>query len=171
MIPWRINIIIALAALILVTDRVAQGDVSPDFTLEDIDGDLFTLSDHFGTGPILINFWATWCTPCKHELPHLQELFEKYRDKGFILITISEDSPKTQTKVRPYVRSKGFTFKVLLDPDSAVLRLFQGTSLPYQVLIGSDRDILETCQGYSPGDEVVLKRKIRDLLNSNNTDD
>jgi peroxiredoxin len=140
------------------------GDPSPDFTLEDMNGDLFTLADQLGEGIILLDFWATWCTPCKHELPYLQELHEKYSEEGFMLITISEDSPKSQSKVRPYVRSKRYTFPVLLDPNSEVLRLFQGSTLPYRVIIDEDGNIVETHQGYNPGDEVILEEKVRELL-------
>lgn len=151
--------------MILGGQTLYAGNPSPDFTLEDIEGDLFTLTEHIGDGPILINFWATWCVPCKLELPHLQALQEKYSDAGFKLITISEDSPKSQAKVRPYVRSKRYTFTVLLDPNSEVLHLFQGSALPFQVLLDKDGNIVETHQGYNPGDEVILEEKIRELLN------
>ncbi len=152
----------------LVSVRAA---VAPDFTLEDLNGDLFTLSDHLGEGPVLISFWATWCKPCKDELPHLQDLFEEYSDRGLTLITISADSPKTQAKVRPYVRSKGYTFPVLLDPDQEVLQLFQGTTLPLRVLIDREGNIVDTHQGYNPGDEVALEREIVELLNPEPADE
>ncbi|NQS97285.1 MAG: TlpA family protein disulfide reductase [candidate division Zixibacteria bacterium] len=142
-----------------------------NFTLDDIDGGLFILEDHLGEGPVLINFWATWCTPCKHELPHLQKLFEQYEEQGFLVITISEDTPKSQSKVKPYVRSRRFTFPVLLDPNGDVLRLFQGSSLPYQVLLDRQGNIIETHQGYSPGDEKVLEEKIVKLLEAESVDE
>lgn len=139
---------------------------SRDFTLDDLDGELFTLSESLGNGPVLLTFWATWCTPCKHELPRLQELFEKYSDQGFQVITVSEDSPKSQSKIKPYVRSKRFTFKVLLDPNGEILRLFQGKALPFQVLFDKNGEIVETHQGFNPGDEKILEAKILKLLES-----
>ncbi|TKJ40837.1 hypothetical protein CEE37_07700 [candidate division LCP-89 bacterium B3_LCP] len=156
--------ILGLALIVTIT-QVGIAKEASDFTLEDIDGELFSLEDYLGEGPILLNFWATWCTPCKHELPHLQELHERYGEEGFILVTISEDSPKSQSKIKPYVKSKRYTFTVLLDPNNEVLGLFQGSSLPYQVLIDEDGNIVETHQGYNPGDEKVLEGKIRELLN------
>jgi peroxiredoxin len=150
---------------------IAGAAEAPDFTLEDLNGDLFTLSDHLGEGPVLLSFWATWCKPCKDELPHLQDIYEKYSEKGLTLITISEDSPKTQAKVRPYVRARGFTFPVLLDPDQEVLQLFQGSTLPLRVLIDRDGTILETHQGYNPGDEVGLENEILQLLNPEPADE
>lgn len=141
---------------------------APNFTLENLEGELFTLSDYVGEGPIVISFWATWCTPCKKELPHLQALTNNYNDDGLTLITIAEDAPKTQPKVRPYIKSKKFTFPVLLDPDNEILHLFQGSALPYQVIIDNDGNILETHQGYNPGDEILLEEKIEKILNDGN---
>ncbi len=142
-----------------------------DFTLENLEGDLVTLSDYFGQGPLLINFWATWCTPCKNELPHLQKLHMKYEDSGFVLITIAEDTPKSQSKIKPYVKSKRFTFPVLLDPDNEILHLFQGSTLPHRVLLDRDGNIVETHQGYSPGDEILLEEKIIELLTQDSADE
>ena len=144
---------------------------SNDFTLEDMEGDLFTLSENLGKGPILLNFWATWCSPCKHELPHLQELMEKYEEQGFQLYTISIDSPKSQSKIKPYVKSKRFTFPVLLDTNSEVLKQFQGNSVPFQVLLDKEGNIVETHTGYNPGDEKILEEKIIKLLKSGSSDE
>ena len=142
-----------------------------NFSLDDINGELFILEEHLGEGPVLINFWATWCAPCLKELPHLQRLYDEYRHDGFLLITISEDLPKTQNKVKPYIVSRKFTFPVLLDPNGEVLKFFQGNSLPYQVLIDKNGKIVETRQGYSPGDEKILEEKIRKLLETGTIND
>jgi thiol-disulfide isomerase/thioredoxin len=142
-----------------------------DFTLEDIDGNIFSLKEHLGKGPILIDFWATWCSPCKLELPLLQKIYDKYKAQGFLLITIAIDSPKSQSKVKPYVISKKFTFLTLLDPDSEILKFFQGNSVPYQVIIDKEGTVIETHEGYTPGDEKVLEEKIGKLLKSEHIDD
>lgn len=162
------NLIFSLTLLLFMAlvGRSAAELKTPDFTLEDIDGELFRLSDHLGQGPLLIDFWATWCTPCKQELVYLQKLYENYKDDGFNLITISTDSPKSQSKVKPYVRSKRYTFPVLFDPTGEVIRLFQGNALPYQILLDGEGKIVETHQGYNPGDEVILEQKIQKLLDS-----
>ncbi len=164
-------LIVTLALLIAVLSLTANADECPDFTLDDLEGELITLSDYYGEGPILINFWATWCTPCKNELPHLQDLHEKYADQGFTLITISEDSPKSQAKINPYVKSKRFTFPVLLDPDKEVLTLLQGSTLPYRVLLDNEGNIVDTHQGFNPGDETVLEEEIVKLLNGGSADE
>ena len=160
-----LTLILTLACTIIgYTDDI-------NFSLDDINGELFILEEHLGEGPVLIDFWATWCVPCLKELPHLQKLYDEYGDDGFLLITISEDLPKTQNKVKPYIVSRKFTFPVLLDPNGEVLKFFQGNSLPYQVLIDKNGKIVETRQGYSPGDEKILEEKIRKLLETGTIND
>ena len=144
---------------------------SNNFTLEDLNGDLFVLEENLGKGPILIDFWATWCTPCKHSLPHLQEFMEKYEEQGLTVLTISIDSPKSQSKLKPYVRSKKFTFPVLLDANSEVLKQFNGNSIPFQVLLDKDGSVIETHIGYNPGDEKILEEKIVKLLSAGSSDE
>ncbi len=165
------NLLYAALLLAVFCVPFAYSSECPDFTLEDMEGELFTLSDYFGEGPLLISFWATWCQPCKKELPHLQAMLDKYRDDGFKLITIAEDSPKSQAKIAPYVASKKFSFTVLLDPDNEILHLLQGNTLPFQVLLDSDGNIVETHQGYSPGDEVILVKKIEKLISGESIDE
>lgn len=159
------NLSIILFILIIAASAGAeQEDAALDFTLEDIEGELLSLSDFLGRGPILIDFWATWCAPCKTAMPHLQEIYDKYAERGFEILAISEDSPRTQSRVRPFIMSKRFTFKVLLDPNGEVLKQFQGNTLPFQVILDSEGNILETHQGYTPGDEKLLDEKIAKLL-------
>jgi len=158
-------------ALLMMPAITVLADEAPDFTLEDTEGDLFSLSDQEIEGLLILDFWATWCKPCKNELPYLQKLYDEYKDNGLEMILIAEDSPKTQSKVKPYVSSKGYDFRVLLDPDQEVLTLFQGSNLPYQVIIDSDGNIIETHQGYTYGDEVILEKKIRELLKLESTDE
>ncbi len=157
--------------LLIVIIYSPSAALTSDFTLESIEGDIFTLSENLGGGPILLNFWATWCTPCKYELPYLQELMDKYEDEGFKLITISIDSPKSQSKIKPYIRSRRFTFPVLLDTNGEVLRQFKGNSVPFQVLLNSEGEIIETHTGYNPGDEKVLEQRILELLEAGSVDE
>lgn len=177
--------------VIAINVQLAAGADGLDFTLEDINGNLFTLSDHYSKpeptlrgssegnpdvesltdrGLIMLVFWATWCTPCKDELPYIQKLHEKYSELGLTVATISEDSPKSQAKVRPYVRSKRYTFPVLLDPTREILQLFQGNTLPHRVLLDRQGNVMETHQGYNPGDEVILEDTIRGFLNPERSD-
>ena len=88
-------------------------DKAPNFALENLEGDIFELHENIGEGPILISFWATWCKPCKEEMPHIQDLLDKYEDKDLKVLAISTDSEKSVAKVKPFIKSQNYSFEVL----------------------------------------------------------
>jgi len=134
-----------------------------DFTLEDVEGNKMNLNEHLKKGPVLLNFWTTWCKPCEKELPELSKLHEKYGDR-FTLFSIAEDDQRTQAKVRPTVRSRGYTFPVLLDSDRRIGNLFSVRSYPTNVLIATDGTVAMTSLGYRKGDEKKLEAEIKKVL-------
>ena len=138
--------------------------IIPDFKLKNLEGERIALSDLLGQGPMLISFWATWCKPCVKELPHLQELYEKYKDKGFLVVAISEDSPRSLSKVRSFIAGKRYTFLVLLDENNAVQRKLNFRAIPYTMLLDKEGYIVHKRMGYRPGDEQVLEEKLLPLL-------
>ncbi len=142
-----------------------EGSRAPDFTLQDMDGKVFKSADYIGKQPMLIDFWATWCNPCKVELPHLDAIYKKYEKQGLIFLAISEDSPRSISKVKPYVKSKNFAATILLDPDGQVLKKFFGEgTLPYTILINREGKIVRTFTGYVPGQEADIEKMVADLL-------
>ena len=157
------------AVLIFAFSAYGQvGNKAPDFTLQDIDGKTVKLSNYLGQNPILIDFWATWCNPCKVELPHLEAIYKKYQDQGLVFLAISEDSPRSASKVKPYVRSKSFEAIVPLDPDGQVLRKFFGeNTLPYTVLINREGKIARAFTGYVPGQEKDIEKMIDEMMAGN----
>ena len=153
-------LVIALAAPI----TSAHADQATDFTLRDIDGKSFTLSELKGK-VVVLSFWATWCGPCKEEMPHLQKLYTQHAEEGLVIVSISADDARTASRVKPFIKSKGFTFPVLLDRESSVTGVYNpGKTLPWTVVIGRDFEVADTHAGYDPGDEVVLGELIKKLL-------
>lgn len=156
-------------ALSGVTAFAQIGHKAPDFTLQDMDGKTVALADYLGKNPIMIDFWATWCNPCKVELPHLDDIYQKYQDQGLIFLAISEDSPRSASKVKPYVHSKKYAATIPLDPDGQVLRKFFGEdTLPYTVLIDREGKIVRTFTGYVPGQEKDIEKLVEELLGKPN---
>lgn len=151
-------------ALFSQTENKA-GRKAPNFNLEDVDGNKIELKNEIGSGPVLISFWATWCKPCVEELAHFQKLFEDLKDTKFKMFGISIDSEKSMAKVKPYIKAKGFTFPVLLDPNSDVARDYYALNVPFSVLIDKNGSIVFSHSGYKKGDELLIKKKINELLN------
>lgn len=97
-----------------------------DFTLNDLEGESWHLRELHGK-VVLVNFWATWCPPCRKEMPDLQALFDKYKGKGLIVLSISDEEEK---KVKPFVEAQNITYPVMLDPGRRVHELFEVEGIP-----------------------------------------
>lgn len=161
--------IVPIFWLAIVTSSVFGGNKAPDFTLKKMSGGSFTLNENLNNGPILLDFWATWCKPCLKALPEVQRIHEKYAENGLQVVTISTDNPKSSRKVKPFVKGARYTFEVLLDSDQEVRKLFGGTVIPLSMLISSEGEIVYRHIGYKSGDESELETKIRQLLNLTTT--
>ncbi len=155
----------ALLVLVLVPSLPAQAEngLAPNFTLRDINGANVTLSSLKGE-VVMISFWATWCAPCKQEMPHLDAIRQ---DFGVKVLSISTDDARASSKVKAYIRSRGYGFTVLLDKDSTVVSEYNPSkSLPYTVLIDRSGKIHKVFQGFKPGEEEHLKKEVKALVDS-----
>ena len=171
-VPKRILVVSLLSLLVFTAfsaPSVSAQDAI-DFTLEDISGRSYRLSDYLGEKTVLINFWATWCQPCVKELQHLQKTQEKYGN-DLLILAVSVDGPGTRSQVPAFVERYNLTFPVLLDTDSNVLIHYDPRAiLPYSVLINRTGEIEYIQKGYSPGDEVVLDEMIARALQAERLD-
>jgi len=105
-----------------------------DFTLTDLQGQSWHLRDLKGK-VVLVNFWATWCPPCRKEMPDLEALYEKYKDQGFVVLAISDEEA---TKVTPFIAERKISYPVMLDPGRKVKELYQVDGIPKSFVY--DRD-------------------------------
>ena len=141
----------------------------PDMLIKLIDGEQVRLSSLLEDGPLLVEFWATWCAPCKKEMIFLEEFHKKYSETGFRVLAISTDSPKSMSKVKSYIRAKKHTFLVGLDPNQEVAKKMNAMVMPTVVLIDSDRKVSWYHQGFVPGDEKEIEVQILKLLDLDHT--
>jgi cytochrome c biogenesis protein CcmG, thiol:disulfide interchange protein DsbE len=111
------------------------GTAAPDFALKSLDGSTVSLSDLRGKA-LMVNFWATWCPPCKEEMPVLQAAYEKYRDQGFEFVGI--DMKEDERTVRNFVEEGGYSWTFLLDSNGQVSNSYRVTGVPTTYFI--DRD-------------------------------
>ncbi len=153
----------------LTTFSMAQEKTAPDFTLPMLDGSNFQLSENIGEGPVLINFWATWCIPCIAEMKQLKKIYKKYKDQGLQILSISIDDPKTVGRVKGMVKSKRYPFTILLDTNSEVFNLYQGSNPPLSILIDKEGKIVYNHTGYRKGDEKKVDKMIAELLKNEKT--
>jgi peroxiredoxin len=158
--PWLVATLFALATHVAVA-AVAPSALAPDFTLHTLGGPNLRLQEQRGR-VVMVNFWATWCAPCRQEMPQLNKLYEKYRASGFVLLGVNVDD---DTRHATDVATKlGLKFPVLLDADKAVSRLYDLSTMPSTVLIDRDGRVRYVHRGYLVGDEDMYDKQIRDLL-------
>jgi len=149
---------------VVIAESGLEGAKAPEFALKNVDGEQVRLSQYLAKGPVLLDFWATWCAPCKQAIPHLAEIYDNYKDQGFSLFAISIDNTRSMGKVRPYVKSLNFQFPVLLDPDQEVLKKYRGNNVPHTVLIAPDSTIQRVWIGYQPGEEKEIEKAVKALF-------
>ncbi len=111
------------------------GNLAPDFQLQNLDGQAVSLSDFRGK-PVLVNFWASWCPPCRSEMPYIQEIYEEWSDKGLVILAVDiGESPST---VENFMQSYNLTFPALLDINQAVALEYNIRGIPTTFLIDKD---------------------------------
>ncbi len=148
---WKRTAGLCLILLIAATALAAPKKL-PSFKLTDLDGKQLKSSELLGQGPLLINFWATWCKPCLAELPKLKACHETGGEKGFRVISVSIDDPRSQKQIKPFVHRQGIEFPVYLDPNKDAHRRLGGSAVPFNVLVGSEGEILSVTTGYRDKD-------------------
>lgn len=143
----------------------ASADRFSSFSGQTLDGKRLDLGPKLGKDVVFVSFWATWCEPCKSEMPFLQSYHEKYQAAGLTLVSVSIDGPDTASDVAPYVRRQGYTFPVVLDEDGAIAQRHNpaGTA-PFGILIGRDGRIVKRIAGFQPSEAPELERELRHLL-------
>lgn len=164
------RLMILLVALTLVGSSMSvSAGAPPDFRLKDLDGNWFSLSENLDGNVAYISFWATWCVPCRREMPHLEKLHQEFGDQGLTMIGINTDPPGTTSKIKPYIKRYKINYTTLLDPNNNVLDKYNPTrELPYAVLVDRTGSVVQVFPGYRTGDEEILREKIIELLGQDN---
>ena len=153
-----------IAAVLLVTSAVSAGlkqSSAPDFTLKSYEGENIRLSEYRGE-VVLINFWASWCGPCRQEMPVLSELHDKYQALGFTVLGVNVEADTR--KARKLLQDQPVSFPVVFDSDSVVSKQYDVVAMPSTVLIDRDGNMRYLHKGYKPGLEDVYQQQVRELV-------
>lgn len=156
----RYKIFMNTLAVILFALAATQAGTLPDFKLRDIKNQWQKFDDVKGEKLTVIDFWATWCGPCKRALPKLSELSDKYLDSGVAFVGLNIDSPKNSAKVAPFVKANKIKYAVLVDPNGEFSSLLNINSIPTLLIINDKKEIVFRHTGYAPGDEKLIEKEI-----------
>jgi thiol-disulfide isomerase/thioredoxin len=157
----RIAAIAAALALALPALAVPGASPAPVFTLASNGGGPLSLSQYKGQ-VVMINFWASWCGPCRQEMPLLESIYKKYRQMGFTLLGVNVE-PDTQA-ANEWLKQTPVSFPILYDKDSKVSKLYEVAGMPSTVLIDRSGKLRMLHRGYKSGDENEYLDSIRALI-------
>jgi cytochrome c biogenesis protein CcmG, thiol:disulfide interchange protein DsbE len=136
----------------------------PSVTLKDMEGKTIKTNELGFDGPVVISFWATWCSPCKRELNTIHETYAEWQEEtGVNIVAVSIDDEKTKAQVPVYVNGKGWDYLVLMDPNGDFKRAMGVNNVPHTFLIDKEGNIVYSHNNYAPGDEEKLYEEIKKL--------
>ncbi|MDF2683639.1 MAG: thiol-disulfide oxidoreductase [Brevibacillus sp.] len=140
-------------------NAVKVGRAAPNFSLQQLNGPEIALGDLKGKG-VILNFWGTWCEPCKKEMPALQQQYNQFKDKGLVVLGVNiGESP---VAVEPFIKQFGVNFPILLDSDSQITKLYRIGPIPTTFFISPDGDVEEIFIGQL--NEAMISEKVKKIL-------
>jgi peroxiredoxin len=161
----RTVILLVLAAAVVYTlyanfakdhkQKVAEGDAAPDFVLVDMQGNKHRLSDYRGQG-VFLNFWGTWCPPCKKEMPYINNQYHQFKDNGVQVLSV--DIQESELAVNQFIERLKLDFPIMIDKDKEVMTAYGVDYLPATFLIDKNGKVVK----YSTGE--LTENKIREYM-------
>ena len=159
------KIIISALALFISFSTYSQSRTLPSIKVGTLDGNSINIQEIENDGnPIVINFWATWCKPCKKELNNISEIYEEWQDETNVkLVAISIDDSRSMSKVGPYINASDWEYDIYLDPNGELKRAMGVSTVPHTFLLNGKKQIVWQHRGYVDGDENKLFSEIKKL--------
>ena len=158
------KLILTIAVIgIFTTLSLSQNRTLPSVEVKTLYGENINIQEIENSGkPIVINFWATWCKPCKKELNAIAEVYEDWQEEtGVKLIAISIDDTRSMSRVAPYVNASDWDYEVYLDPNGDLKRAMGVSTVPHTFLLNGKNKIVWQHKGYVDGDEDELLQQVK----------
>lgn len=156
-----LGLLVTVFAATSLASSGLEGQVAPDFALKSSTGENLRLSEYRGN-VVMINFWATWCGPCRQEMPLLDELYTRYERVGFSLLGVNIDDDSR--RAMQMIEDLGVSFPVLFDARKEVSKLYEVEAMPVTVLVDREGNVRHVHHGYKPGYEDKYLDQVRSLL-------
>ena len=160
-IPFCLTLILLLSQCTREPKQISTS-LAPDFTLKTLEDQEISLSGLKGK-VVLLDFWATWCGPCRESIPHLIQLYRTYQDKGFVLIGLSMDKKGDADTVRHFVKSMDIPYPIILTPDD-VARNYGVTGIPTTILIDKEGKIQGKMVGFNSSIAQQTSARVAELI-------
>ena len=166
------SIFMAVLLCIFSAAVAQESKTVPAVDIKKLNGTTFNTKNIENDGkPIIISFWATWCSPCKRELNNIAEVYEDWvEETGVKLIAVSIDDTRNMAKVAPYVNGKGWEYDVYIDPNGDFKRSLGVNNIPHTFLVDGKGNIVWQHNSYSEGDEDELLELVEKLSNGESID-
>lgn len=157
-----ITLLIFFSAENVSSISLLQGRV-PGYKMKTLSGKRISLKDYRGS-PLLLNFWATWCAPCRKEFPIIKEIENKFGKDGLVVLAINVDDTRTISAVKSFVSAHSLNFTIPLDPNRKLLNNFRGSALPLTVLIDASGNVVRIYTGFLGMWEEEIYRQLSELV-------
>ncbi|MEO5616619.1 MAG: TlpA disulfide reductase family protein [Candidatus Eisenbacteria bacterium] len=145
------------------TPQIERAPASP-FRMRALTGETLELSALRARGPVVLDFWATWCQPCTQSLPEMEAVYRRLKERGVTVIGISVDGPRNQARVRPFASKLGLTFPILFDAGGSLQRDYQVRAIPTTMVIDTSGAIVYAGEGWFPGETRKVEKILEGLL-------
>ena len=136
----------------------------PNINFDLFNGKKISIHELINSGPLVIQFWAIWCSPCKKEMYYLDKIQDKYKDSGVNVICINTDNLKSVPKAKAYVRQKKYDLLIAVDPSSQIFKKLNASVMPTTLIMDKNGQIVNTKDGYMGGDEKKVEAALKLLL-------
>ena len=152
---------------LIIAESADIGNTIPDLKIRLLDGTTTTIHELVDDGPLMIDFWATWCVPCKKLMRYLDQYHQDYSSDGFKVLMINTDTPRSMGKVKSYVRAQDYKFYIGMDPNKTISKKLNGMVMPTMILVDKGGEVKWRHQGYISGEEIEVNNQIKQLLENN----